>query len=182
MLVHLLDGASPHPLDDFAAINRELEATDTALARKDQLVVFNKMDLPEARAAWPRVCQAIEEGGYPCLAISAITHEGVATFIRRLSKMLDALPPPAPSPEIEKVFRPAESEHDFVVSREPDGTWVVSGRHVERLAAITRWDEYEAVQHLQRQLRAAGVHAALEKAGVNFGDTVRIGDVEMEWS
>jgi len=182
MLVHLLDGASEHPLEDFDAINHELEATGSDLAKKSQLVVLNKMDLSGAREAWPAIQKRLRARGYPCLAISAITHEGVTGLVGQVSAMLDALPPPELPQETVKVFRPVESESDFAIHRDDDGAWVVSGVKVEQLVAITRWDEYEAVQHFQRQLRALGINKALEKAGIALGDTVRIGDAEMEWS
>src|SRR5512143_926240 len=71
VLVHLLDGASADPLADYAAINAELAAFSPALAAKPQIVVLNKMDLPSAREAWPRVQQAMAAQGIPALAISA---------------------------------------------------------------------------------------------------------------
>lgn len=181
LLVHLLDGGAQDPLGDFKAINRELELASPTLARKSQLVALNKMDLPEARAVWPAVQAAVEARGYPVMAISAVTHQGVADLIGQIATRLTDLPEPGPEPDEVKVFRPAETESDFVVSRDADGTWVITGRRVERLMTITRWEEHEAVQHLQRQLRALGIQEALEKAGVDFGDTVRIGDAELEW-
>jgi len=182
MLVHLLDGASEHPLEDFDAINHELAAAEGDLAERSQLVVLNKMDLDSAREAWPVIQKHLRARGYPCLAISAITHEGVSELVGQVSTMLDTLPPPELPQETVKVFRPAASESAFAIRRDDDGAWVVSGMKVEQLVAITRWDEYEAVQHFQRQLRALGINKALEKAGIALGDTVRIGDAEMEWS
>src|SRR5262245_10122867 len=52
LLVHLLDpagGPGRTPLRDFEAINRELALFDPQLARRPQIVVLNKVDLPEAR-------------------------------------------------------------------------------------------------------------------------------------
>jgi GTP-binding protein len=182
LLIHLLDGASADPLADYEAINGELAATSRSLAEKPQVVVLNKMDLPQARSVWPSVRKAIADKGLPVMAISALTHQGVSDMVKQLATILDSLPTTAPEETEVKVFRPAEAEPDFSISREEDGTWVVTGRRVERLMAITRWDEYEAVQHLQRQLRALGLHEALEKEGITFGDTVRIGDAELEWT
>ena len=53
VLIHLVSGVSPDPIGDFDAINQELTLFNPALADKPQLVVLNKMDLPEAQAAWP---------------------------------------------------------------------------------------------------------------------------------
>jgi len=57
----------------------------------------------------------------------------------------------------------------------------VRGAEVERIAAMTNWDLDEAVQRFQRIADAIGLKAALRKAGVQTGDTVRIGEAELEW-
>ena len=78
------------------------------------------------------------------------------------------------------VFRPAEQEEAFVVEQEEDG-WRVRGVRIERVAAMTPFVLPEAVARFQRQLRAMGVVEALEDAGVQPGDSVRIGEHELEW-
>ena len=55
VLIHLLNGDSPDPLGDFEAINAELSLFNPALVDKAQIVVLNKLDLPEAREHWPAV-------------------------------------------------------------------------------------------------------------------------------
>jgi GTP-binding protein len=95
-------------------------------------------------------------------------------------ELLDTLPPPEPAPEEMAIFRPAESEDAFTIERE-EGAWRVRGVRVERIAAMTPFVVPEAAARFQRQLRAMGVEAALEKAGVQRGDMVRIGDRELEW-
>src|SRR5262249_30928060 len=63
VLVHLLNGASENPLADFSQINSELALFDERLAEKPQIVVFTKMDLPEAQARWPEVEAALKARG-----------------------------------------------------------------------------------------------------------------------
>ena len=63
-----------------------------------------------------------------------------------------------------------------------DGVYFVTGERIERAAAMTYWDYDEAVSRFQKTLAALGVIDALEKAGVRSGDTVFIGDFELEWS
>ncbi len=181
LLIHLLDGLSPHPLEDFEAINAELAAYSPALADRPQIVVLTKMDLPEARERWPAVKAEIERQGYPAMAISAVTGEGVRALLYAVAHALAKLPPP-PAVETPKVYRPLEEdERTFTVEQEPDGTWIVHGVEVERLVAMTNFNLDEGVARLQRQLAARGVLDALQAAGVRPGDTVRIGEVEFEW-
>jgi GTP-binding protein len=181
VLIHLLDGLSADPLADLAAINAELAAFGHGLAQKPQLVVLNKMDEPSVRERWPEIQAALEAQGHPALAISALAREGTRELLYRAAQMLAELPEEVPTREL-PVFRPHEDEDEgaFTVEREEDGWWV-RGAQVERLAAMTVWNLDEAVRRFQRTLERMGVVAALEEAGVQPGDTVRIGERELVW-
>jgi len=184
VLIHLLNGISPDPLGDYEAINQELELFNPALADKPQVVVLNKMDLPEVRELWPRLQEALQRKGVEPMAISAISGEGVQALMRRVAGLLDALPPPSPAEPV-AVFRPPEEETAFTIEREeqPDGSscWRVRGKRIERVVKMTNWDYYEAALRFQRILEAMGIAKALEEAGVEEGDTVVIGDMEFTW-
>jgi GTPase len=179
LLVHLLDGNSPDPLKDYAAVNAELASFNPALVGKPQLVVLNKMDLPSARESWPQVKKAMEREGKAVMSISGATHQGVRELAQRVAAMLAELPP-EPEGEL-PVIRPELPEEVFTVEREGDA-WRVRGRKVERMFAMTYWEEPESVDRYQRILHALGVDESLRAAGVQPGDTVRIGAEELEWS
>ena len=180
LLIHLLDGASQDPLEDWNTINEELSQFSPGLAAKPQIAVLNKMDLPDAQAWWPLVQEAMAERGLEAHAISAVTGQGVKPLMRRTYELLKSLPVPEAVPEQPAVFRPAETEEAFAIEREEDA-WRVRGVRVERIAAMTPFVLPEAAARFQRQLRAMGIDVALEEAGVEPGDTVRIGDKELEW-
>jgi len=179
VLIHLLDGLSPDPLADFAAINGELDAFGHGLTEKPQIVVLNKMDEPTVRERWPEIRAALEAQGYPAMAISALAREGARELLYRAAQVLAELPEETPSREL-PVFRPEEDERAFTVEREDDG-WRVRGIRIERLAAMTVWNLDEAVRRFQRALERTGIVAELEDAGVQAGDTVRIGERELVW-
>jgi len=179
VLIHLLDGLSVDPLADFTAINHELAAFGHGLAEKPQIVAFNKTDIPEVRARWPEVEVALAAQGYPATAISALTGEGTRQLLYRAAQMLAELPEET-LPEELPVFRLGEERSAFSVEREDDG-WRIRGVEVERLASITVWNLDEAVARFLRTLERMGVTAALEKAGVQSGDVVRIGERELVW-
>ena len=181
LLVHLLDGASNDPLIDYETINRELAEFSELLAAKPQIVVLNKMDLPDAQAWWPLVQERMEGQDLEVHAISAVTQQGVKELVGRIHSLLQELPTVEVRPEAPAVFRPAERDEDFSVEREDDG-WRVLGSKVERVAAMTPFVLPEAAARFQRQLRAMGVVDALEEAGVQPGDLVRIGEQELEWT
>jgi GTP-binding protein len=180
LLIHLLDGAAPDPLADYETINRELVQFSERLAAKPQIVALNKMDLPDAQAWWPLVKEAMAEQGVEAHAISAVSRLGLRALMGRLFSLLGTLPPPEPAPDEIAVFRPDRGEECFFIEQEVDG-WRVRGVRVERVAAMTPFVLPEAVARFQRQLRAMGVVQALEEAGVQSGDTVRIGERELEW-
>ncbi len=180
VLIHLIDGLSADPLADFVAINGELAAFGHDLGQKPQLVVLNKMDMPEVRARWPEVQAALEALGYPAaMAVSALAREGTRELLYRAAQMLAELPEEAPAWEL-PVFRPGVDEETFTVEREEDG-WRVRGVRVERMAAMTVWNLDEAVRRFQRTLERIGITKALDEAGVQPGDTVRIGEAELVW-
>jgi GTP-binding protein len=180
VLIHLIDGLSQQPLDDFAAINKELATYSESLADKPQLVAFNKIDMPQAEDRWPEVREALEGRGYPVMAISALTRENTRELLYRVAQMLKEIPEEEREPEQVPVFRLEEDEERFVIEPVEDG-WRVSGVAVERLAAMTVWNLEESVRRFQRQLRGMGVTEALRESGVEPGDTVYIGDTELVW-
>lgn len=184
LLVHLLDGLSDDPLEDFEAINAELEAFSEDLAERPQLVAFNKIDMPQAEERWPEVKEALRQRGYPAMAISALAKENTRQLLYRASDMLAEIPEEELEPEQLPVFRLEEEGPEAaerIAIERIEGGWRVSGVAVERLAEMTVWNLEESVQRFQRQLRRMGVTQALRDAGVEPGDTVVIGDMEFVW-
>lgn len=185
LLIHLLDGLAEDPLGDFEAINAELKAFSASLAEKPQLVAFNKMDMPQAEARWPEVKNALEGEGNEVIPISALTRDNTRELLYRAASMLAEIPEEEVEPQELPVFRleedaGRESAERFAIERLEDG-WLVSGVALERLVAMTVWNLDESVRRFQRQLRRMGVTQALREVGVEPGDTVTIGDMELVW-
>ncbi|MCB0038996.1 MAG: GTPase ObgE [Caldilinea sp.] len=181
VLIHLLNGASPDPLGDFEAINQELSLFNPALADKPQLVVLNKLDLPDARAHWPTVEAAMARYDLPAMAISAATGEGVQPMLVRVQQLLAELPVAEAEPSDLVEIAPAPDRRAFRVDALEDGVWLIEGTEIEKVAKMTNWEYYEAALRFQRILTALGITDALREAGVEDGDSVRIGDVELVW-
>lgn len=184
LLVHLLDGAGEDPLADYNQINVELALYDENLGEKPQIVVFNKMDLPQAQEHWPQVEAELRTRGVRPLAISAATQDNVQTLIQMIFQTYAELPEEAPAVVGDElpVYELPEDEAVFEISRGDDGSYHVTGKRIERAAAMTYWDYDEAIVRFQDILETLGVTQALEEAGVQVGDTVYIGDYELEWS
>jgi GTP-binding protein len=182
VLVHLVDGAGRDPEWDFGVIREELRLHDPALLEKPLVVAFNKMDLPEAREAWPVFSAARRAESLPCVAISADTGDGLAPLRGLLAELLpDAAGLAAePEPSGVVVHRLDAAGDGFTLEREGDA-FRVRGKRIERVAVQTNFDVEESAERFQRALGRLGIDAALRRAGVLPGGTVRIGRVEFEW-
>ena len=182
VLIHLLDGMAVDPLQDWKMINDELALYNPALAAKPQLVVLNKFDLPDVKELEPLLREAISEAGQPFMSISAVTGEGVRPMLYEVKKMLDAQPvDTAPTAAEPVVIRPRIEERAFTISREDGHVWRVRGKEIERIVSMTYFEFDDALMRFQTVLEKMGITAALTQAGVKVGDTVYIGDMELEW-
>ena len=179
VLIHILNGMAEDPIGEFSQINAELSLFDEHLSEKPQIVAFNKMDLPDVQAKWPEVKSKIEALGYEIIPISAATHENVEQVLWKAYNMLQNLPPVEVVEEI-PVYKPGEDPRDFTLTREKDG-WRVNGTAIERAAEMTYWEHESSLRHFQRLMEKLGVEDALRKAGIEEGETVYIGEYELEW-
>ena len=184
VLIHLLDGAASDPLEDWAMINQELALYDVRMEEKPQIVVFNKMDLPDAQAWEPLIAERIEAEGLPFHAISAATGEGVRDLVFKVYRLLQEAPPVRLYQDEDElpVIRPEEDEEMWRIFRVDDGVWRVRGKKIERIAAQTYFEFDATAERFQRILDKMGISAALREAGVEEGDTVIIGDETLEWT
>lgn len=179
VLVHLLDGAAAEPLEDWAMINQELALYDVALEKKPQLVVLNKIDLPDAIAWEPILKEEIEKLGYPYLAISAATGQGIQEMLYQVNALVENTPQDDLDLKEEPIISP-QPDDDFSIKRE-GSAWRVSGRKIERVAAMTYFEFDATLVRFQQILEKMGITKALKAAGVAEGDIVIIGDQELEW-
>ena len=181
VLIHLIDGTSVSPVDGVAQINAELHLFDPTLAHKHQLVVMNKIDLPEVSDGLAGVRKAFRNAGVTVHFISAVTGEGVAELMAEAVSMLSRVAPARASVHVsQKVFRPQPRVRGVTV-REEGGVFIVDAPGLERLTTRTGATGAEVRWQLKRQLARRGCTKALERAGVKPGDTIRCGTLEWEW-
>jgi GTP-binding protein len=181
VLIHLLDGMADDPLLDFVQINSELALFDENLGEKPQVVVLNKMDLPDVEKRWPEIKATLEKRGIEPMAISAVSGSGVRTVLYQAAKLL-AETPIVPVREEVPVYRFEDDPSAFEIESLPEeGGFRVSGAAIERAAAMTYWEFDQSVRRFQRILKALGIEDSLRDAGAQVGDTVYIGEFELEW-
>ncbi|HEY42457.1 MAG TPA: GTPase ObgE [Anaerolineae bacterium] len=181
VLIHLIDGSSVDPLADFSQVNTELALFDKRLTEKPVLVAVNKLDLPDVKTRWPDLEAQFSQRGYDPLPISALAREGLRKLLYKAHEALQKAESHEVMQEELPVYRSEPDPTEFEVSQETDGGWRVSGVAIERAAHMTYWEYDEAVRRFQRLLERMGVEDALRQAGAKSGDTVRIGEYELEW-
>jgi GTP-binding protein len=193
VLVHVLDASGGlegrDPLEDFRKINDELFEFDEEMSRKPMIVALNKVDLVEARDNLPRLREILEGEGYELFEISAATGEGVTALhnaigarmreIREAEAEERKLAEEKPRRRVYTIGNVDERAWD-IIQTAPD-QYVVSGVGIERFTKMTNFQQWESAERFQRVLDRAGIVSELEKMGIKEGDTVQIGDFEMQW-
>ncbi len=179
VLIHLLDGLSADPVADFSQINSEMALFDAHLAEKPQVVVMNKIDLEEVRQRWSEVKKQIEKKGYKAYSISALTRRELKPLLWEVTKILKNFPEPDRS-EALPVYKPQDDSRKYKIGKYKNG-WRIEGKAIERAAEMTYWEYDGSVRRFQRLMETLGVDEALRLAGVKDGDTVFIGEHELDW-
>src|SRR5215216_926004 len=181
VLIHILDGLSEDPVADYSQINSELSLFDPNLGTKPQIVVLNKIDQPEVQERLGEIQKKFKKVNVELMTISALARTNTRELLIKGYQKLEEAPP---LEEVElplPVYRPKEDPREFAVAQEGANEWRISGVAIERAASMTYWQHDGSVRRFQKIMETLGVDEALRKAGVQEGDTVAIGDFELEW-
>jgi GTP-binding protein len=182
LLVHLLNGDSPSPVDDMIQVNNELSVFDSALGKKPQIVAVNKIDLPQVREQMPEIRKVFKGIGIKVHFISAFTGEGVPELMAEVLKELERITPQEEEPATEEsfaVFHP-QPRGDTRITRDGD-VFVIENKSLERIIEGTDATKTEAKRQLIGLLNRPHTRKALERAGAKTGDRVRCGSFEWRW-
>lgn len=189
VIVHVIDMSGSEgrvPYEDYMAINNELEQYNLRLMERPQIIVANKMDMPDAEENLNEFKTKIAED-IPVFPISAVTKTGLRELLLAIAEKLETTPEFPLNEILEQededtvLYKYVAEEPDFEISREPDGTFVLSGAKIERLFTMTNFERDASISRFARQLRAMGVDEALRKRGAKDGDIVRLLDYEFEF-
>jgi GTP-binding protein len=181
VLIHLIDGSSSSPAEDMVKVNTELSLFDSALAQKPQLVVVNKIDLPQVKARLAEIKDNFAAAGTRVFFVSATSGEGIPELMAETMSLLQSIPVTKAGAKIQKkVFHPQPKSVTPTVYKEGD-TFVVTAPELGRIIARTDMTSPRLSREFRRQLVRLGVTRALELAGVKPGDRVRCGKLEWEW-
>lgn len=179
LLIHVLDGLSENVMEDYRTINAELELFDDLLGKRPQFVVLNKMDLPDVAAEFGNLQEQFKNIGVELLPVSAVSQLNLKDLMWKVYRKLAELPVEEKAEEM-PVYRAEVDPNAFEIEKTEDG-YVVSGARIEKAAAMTYFDQPGSVRRFQRLMAGLGVEKALREAGIQEGDSVIIGDWELEW-
>ena len=185
LLLHMVDIAAVEgrdPICDFETINEELRLYNPELAKKPQIVVANKMDLPNAPENLQRCLPYWRERGYEVFAISALTGEGIEPLVYRMAELVKAMQPTASLPEASEeviVAPPKLTEAPLTIERLDEETWFVQGGEVERLTRLINASHPQALAEIKERLLRHGIWKAIRKAGAKAGDRIIVNGLEL---
>ena len=179
VIAHVIDMSAQElrdPYEDYLLINKELKDFNEKLIKKPQIIIANKMDLPNAKENLEIFRKKLGKD-IEIYEVSAATNKGLEKVVDRLADLVDEIPnnPLYDDSQIEShVLYKFKKEEPFIISRDDDGTWVISGKEVERIFKMTKFSSDEAAYKFAKKLRRMGIDERLEELGIKEGDQVRI--------
>lgn len=180
VIAHVIDmGATEgrNPIDDYKSISSELAKYDEKLINKPHVIIANKMDVDGAKDNLEKFKSEFKDE--KIFEISALMQTGLEELINHLADMVDSLEEvklyeEETMKESHVLFK-FNDEKPFNIKRD-NSIWVLSGKEIENLFYMTRFEEEESVERFGRKLRGMGVEEELERLGAKRGDEVKILD------
>ena len=185
IIAHVIDMSASegrNPYEDYVLINNELKEFNPKLLEKPQVIIANKMDLPEASTNLEEFKKKVPN--VEIFEVSAATNTGLQKVVDHLAIMLNNIQdtPLYEDNEIEShILYTFKKEEPYTITRDDDGTWVISGKEVERIFKMTKFNSEEAIYKFAKRLRRMGIDAKLESLGAEDGDAVRILDFYFDY-
>ena len=177
VIAHVIDMSGSEmrdPYEDYILINKELEAFNKKLIEKPMIIIANKMDLPEAKDNLEEFKKKVDCEIYE---VSGATNTGLQIVVDRLADLIDSIPdnPLYDESQIEShVLYKFKKEEPFTITKDQDGTFVISGEEVERIFKMTKFSSDDAAYRFAKKLRKMGIDNKLLEMGAEEGDMVRI--------
>lgn len=189
VIVHVIDMSGMEgrvPYEDYVTINEELRQYNLRLTERPQIIVANKMDMPEAEENLKAFKEKLGADA-KIFPISAVSRQGLQELLFAIADILEDAPEyplehmQEEETETSVMYKHEASKDDFIISRDDDGAFVLSGGTVERLFKMTDFSREDSIRRFSRQLRGMGIDDALRTRGAKDGDTVRLLQFEFEF-
>ncbi len=185
LLLHMIDIAAVEgrdPIRDFEVINNELRLYNPELAKKPQIVVANKIDLPNADRNLERCLPYWREKGFEAFAISALTGEGLEPLVYRVADLVKAMQATHVNNDEwanEEIIVPLMPKPPLTIEKVEEGTWLIRGDDVEKLARLINPNHPQTLAEIKDRLVRKGIWKAIRKVGAKTGDKILVSNVEL---
>jgi GTP-binding protein len=191
LILHVIDMAATEfrdPWQDYLQINEELRLYNPKLMERKQIIVANKMDMPDAADNLELFREQMNEAGidHAIFEISAVSKQGLQQLMYFVMDELETIPATPLIEEIvltddRKVYTlEAQDDQSFTIRRENE-TFVVESPSIENILRRVNITSQDSMMRFARILRLRGVDNALRERGAVDGSTIRIGDYEFEF-
>lgn len=190
VIVHMIDMSGSEgrdPIDDYHVINKELVAYKQRLEDRPQIIVANKMDMPDAEENLELFKEEIGDD-HIIIPLSAVSRDNIDQLLYTIADQLEKVKDIDFSVEEDEnvgvnrvVYKHTPSQDTFTITRDDDGAYVVSDNAIERTFKMTDFNSDPAVRRFARQMRSMGIDDALRARGCSNGDIVRILGGEFEF-
>lgn len=190
VIVHMIDMSGSEgrdPYEDFQVINEELKAYEHRLEDRPQIVVANKMDIPDAEDNLTIFKEQLNDKSVRIIPLSTVMHDNIDELLYAIADTLEEVKDVDFNKEEEDlgvnrvVYKHTPSQDAFTITRDDDAAYVVSGKAIERMFKMTDFNSDPAVRRFARQMRSMGIDDALRERGCENGDIVRILGGEFEF-
>jgi GTP-binding protein len=187
VIVHVIDMSGLEgrdPYQDYIKINRELKEYNLRLTERPQVIVANKMDMPESEENLLRFKENLGDEQTPIFPISAITRRGLRELVHAIADKVDITPEfPLVEEEVESriVYRHEKKEAPYKITIDEDGVYVITGGELEKVFKMTDFSRDESIRRFARQMRGMGIDDELRELGAKDSDIVRILNFEFEF-
>ncbi len=185
ILLHVIDitgSEGRDPIDDFNKINDELKKYSEKLAKKEQIVVANKIDSLTNYENLERLENLCKNKNLKLFKVSAVTKQGLDELMEYISKRLNEIPK-EDIVNVDDTYEVSEKlDQTINVYKKQEDYYVVDGAPIERLMGKVNIFDSESIKYLQKCLNGLGIMDRLKKLGLKDGDTIDIDGYQLEYS
>lgn len=180
-LLHIVDGTEEDPINNYKIINKELEKYSEKLAKLFQIVAINKIDAIEPERL-EKLKQAFQKLGVEVFCISAVTGENLDSLKHELENKVNTIEKPKTDVIVEEDLEATNNDDGWwEVHKVNKNTYVVDGGRIIRISQVTDSRSTEQVIRFQNIMISMGIMDELKHQGVQNGDTIVVGKLELEY-
>ena len=180
-LLHIVDGTEENPLENYKIINNELAQYSKELSELFQIVAINKIDSIE-KEKLDKTVKEFKDSGVDVFLISAVTGEGIDKLKNELEIRVDTIEKHQPEVIVEEDLEATNNDDNYwTVTKIAKDAYMVDGGKIIRISQVTNSRNTEQVIRLQNTMRAMGIIDELKQKGIQNGDTVIVGKLELEY-